>query len=454
MRGAGWVAMLWAAGAPALAQEFQSEPQSVVFQGVSSVLDRNLVFPIGVNIGFIVDYIGVDLRLDASSDLAIRMEGESSLTWPDPSGEGNVRTLIEPLPNGSEIAMTSRVGFLVAFVIEVFGSRYEFNLLSQDIRFTPNVSGFEPFLLPGQQQTRVRVDADPSSGQFVIPFRFDIFDIGILGLGLGVEFRGTPITYSTVQGVGLDLLHDDDRYRITDPYFPTSITLYDNEGHVDFASEYVVDTNTVIGYRVTGEGGVDISILGQNIPIYITFLDQTFNLFTGSERATYMSGPYSHPIPTLELPIPTVDFGTVEVGDSATFTLPINNEGELDLAALIQLRGDEVFAAAPVELYAAAGGQDATILTFSPNAAGEFESTLFIGSSDPLSPIKQIPIRGVAVEPEEPANNNNGDNDDPFSDPGTTTLYSGCGCAQTPSGGPAWVSAGALALLAWRRRRS
>ena len=444
---------------PAVAQTaFSSEPADVLFAGASSVLDQNLVVPIGVNIGFIVDYIGVDLRVTASSDLAVRMEGQSEMTWPDPTGEGTVRQYIEPLPGGSEIAMTSRVGFVVAFVIDVFGSRYSFNLLSQDITFSPNVDGFAPFLLPGQDPSRIRVDADPTGGQFRIPFNFDIFDIGILGVGLGVVFTGTPITYSIVNGVGLDLLTSEgDRYRVTDPLLPTSLDLYENNGRVDLAMEYVVDTNTAIGYRFTGEGGVDISILGQNIPIYITFLDQTLNLFTGSERATYESGAFSHPIPEAEFPVPSIDFGTLEVGDVATFTVPVRNDGELDLQAVTRVDIDTgPFSVQPPDLFAISGGQDAAIVTFEPTEVGDFSAKLQFVTSDPLTLVYEIPIHGTAVRPEvEPptGGGGGGNGDDGGIDGGVTTLYSGCGC----DAGGGWTVAWAPALLALsvvRRRRS
>jgi hypothetical protein len=221
--------------------------------------------------------------------------------------------------------------------------------------------------------------------------------------------------------------------------------------------EYVVDTNTAIGYRFTGEGGVDISILGQNIPIYITFLDQTLNLFTGSERATYESGAFSHPIPKVEFPVPSIDFGTLEVGDVATFTVPVRNDGELDLQAVTRVDVEAgPFSVQPPDLFAIAGAQDAAIVSFEPTEVGDFTAKLQFVTSDPLTLVHEIPIRGKAVRPavEPPAGGGGGGNtDDGGIDGGVTTLYSGCGCDAARGWTVAWAP-GLLALAVARRRRT
>lgn len=459
-----WVAgALWLTMGAASAQEFYSEPQQVVVAGANSVLNQRYVFPLTVDAGFVQD-LGVVATITANSALALRMEGESDVFWPDATGNGTVRQTIQPMPGGSEIAMTSEVSVDVdfTFTVDIFGIRgsYRFNLLSRQITFRPRLTGFEPFLLPTQATRQMRIDADPTSGQFDLVFPIplvSLFSPDILGISLIVEFHAVPLTYSIVRGKALDTLHEGDRYRYDDPTFPVSVTLYENLGYMDMETEYTVDTNTVIGYRLIGEGGIVLDILGFEFPFTIRFLDYTLNLFTGSEEATYSSGPYSHPLPTLDLPIRAVDFGTIEVGDAQLFTFPVSNDGELALDALVTLEavGDSEtpFAVSPQRLQAAPGAQDATVISFRPTEEGEFLAKMKLFTSDPLAPVREVAIKGIAVEPTTDPGDWS-DTDDDQGDFDGQTLYTGCACS-TPGGGivGGWWAAGLVGLVVTARRR-
>jgi MYXO-CTERM domain-containing protein len=448
----------------ASAQGFRYETQLVVIEGGNAVLDQRYVFPLTVDAGFVED-LGVTATITASSNLYMHMEGDSDVFWPDPTGQGTVRQTIQPLPNGSEIAMDSEVSIDVdfGFSVDIFGIQgsYSFNLLSRQITFRPRVEGFEPFLLPSQQTRQLRVDADPTGGQFDLVFPIDLvslFSPDILGISLVIEFHAIPQTYSIVRGMSLDTIHAGDRYRYGDPTFPVSVTLYENPGYMDLNTEYKVDTDTVIGYQLIGEGSIILNILGFEFPFTIRFLDYTLNLFTGSEEAIYETGAYTHPLPALDLPVPAVDFGTIEVGDAQVFTFPVSNEGEMPLDAIMELTevpgGNGMpFSIAPAQVQAPAGGQDAAVITFRPEVKGEFVAKLKLFSSDPLQPAKEIPVRGVAVEPEDDFGNG-GDEDDSIVDPGSSTLYTGCACASGGSNGGAWVAVGLIGLVGLRRRRS
>jgi MYXO-CTERM domain-containing protein len=463
MRKSLWVCGIVAAVVPgvAMADDFSSEPQVVAFRGGERVLDRRIDVPLTLDIiqGIIEDF-GVVAHVNATSDLYISMEGESQLTWPDPSGAGDVRQTVRPLANGSSIALDSSVQVDVEFTMTVLGSQVGFSLWSYALNFRPEVSDFEPFLLPGQQPNQLRVSADPTSGQFVQDLGYTISFGPILSVRPGVVLTLSPNTFSTVRGLSLDTVVGEDTYRYSDPNFPASISIYENTGSVEMMSVYRVSTQTEIGYTLDLVGYVEVEllpgILGDllsfdfDIPLYSTYLP----LFTGNADATYETRPYVHPLPVAVAGVPSVDFGTINVGDARTFTVPLNNDGQLDLLATATLEGaGGVFEVAPVNLLAGPGGQDAVIITFRPDKEGDFDATLVFTTSDPTEPVLEIPVHGAGQEEEKGGGNGGGNDDDVYNDGGgTTTLYSGCGCAS--GGGAPGLALVALVAVSARRRRS
>jgi MYXO-CTERM domain-containing protein len=451
------IAALHASTSTAQAADFQSEPQSVVFEGGNTILTRQYELPLLLDVGFILESIGFVATATADSTLMLRMEGESQIQWPDPNGEGYVQHQITPLPSGSDLALDTTVSVALDFVVDVDliftnPGPLHFVLFSRSIPFRPNIRGFEPFLLPGQQTTSLRITADATNGDIRLPFNFSLLDLGVIGVSVGIVIEALPITYSIISGNELITQHESDQYNVTDPLFPTSLALYENNGKVDLETRYSVNTDTVVGYRFTGDGGFTVEILGQPIDFYINLFDFTVNLFTGSETAEWSSGPYSHPIPTVDLPVPNVDFGTIPVGEQRTFTVPINNDGELALDAVVSIEGDAVFSGAPMQLFAAPGGQDAIVVTFAPTEAGQFNGTLRMRTSDPLEPMVDIPLAGIAERKVEDDGGNGNEDDNLYGEPGSTTLYTGCGCATGSS--PTWTVLLAAAWFGARRRRA
>jgi hypothetical protein len=436
---------------PAVAQEYESNPALVTFQGSEGVVNQRYEFPLVVDVGFIIDEIGVVASANAGSNLLLEMEGESRVAWPDEFGGGDVVHRIEPLSNGSRLAMTAGVDVGVDFIIGVFGQDFNFSLLSESLTFEPEVNGFTPFLLPNQTPNQMRIDADPTGGGLDLPFNFNLFDIGVLGVSIGVVFTATPETFSTVRGVSLTTDYDGDNYRHTDPTTPNSMWIYEHEGSMEMESTYQVDVTTQIGYRFVGSGGLTVEILGSSIPITIEFLNQYINLFAGVERPTYTSGSYTHDLPKVDTPIEEVDFGTIEVGDTQTFTFPVNNDGFLDLEALVGIEGDVEISVAPPQLFAEAGGQDAAILTFAPQEAGDYTATLILQTSDPLDPELRIAVVGKAVKPDTPDTPFEDDNNTGFEDGGGSSIYNACGCAGG-GGAPGWGFGLLVPLLLLRRR--
>jgi MYXO-CTERM domain-containing protein len=109
---------------------------------------------------------------------------------------------------------------------------------------------------------------------------------------------------------------------------------------------------------------------------------------------------------------------------------------------------------------AAPGTTDGLVLTFEPQASGDFDGTLVLESNDPMLPRIEIQVIGTAVDPDESdPNGDGGTNEDPDGRAKPTVIESeiqGCGCASTRADrtGGALLGAIGLAGLLWRRRRA
>lgn len=435
----------------AFAQDFEAESAIVSFRGSEGVVNQQRELPLVIDVGFIVDHFGVVATVTGGSNLLLEMEGESRVAWPDPTGAGDVVHRIEPLANGSRLAMTAEVDIGVDFVLGVLNNDFSFSLLSRSLVFEPEITGFTPFLLLDQTPNEMTIDATPTSGGFDLPFNWNVFDAGVIAVSLGVLFTATPETFSTVSGIALSTEHDGETYTHNDPTIPNSVWLYENTGSMEMESTYEVDVETEIGYRFVGSGGLTVSILGSDIPITVEFLNQYIELFRGSERPVYTSGTYNHDLPVAATPIEAIDFGVVEEDTSQTFTFPLNNDGLMELEGLVTFEGDVEFAVAPPDLFADAGGQDAAIITFSPMSSGDFSGTLILNTSDPLRPEVRIPVTGSSVKKQQQEGPDPENPDPQFNNNGGSSIYTACGCAGSGAGGLGWLAVLTPLVLARRR---
>jgi MYXO-CTERM domain-containing protein len=355
--------------------------------------------------------------------------------------------------------VTGEANFLVSFDIRQGGASgspvVSIGLLSESAGFDVVTRDFLPFLLPGQTPSFETVTSNSTDASLRLPFNLDILDIGILSIGAGFEIIGYPTITATITGDSLTTTHDLDVFEIDRDLSPTPIQLYEPKPELLLETTYLANVQAFIGYVVNADLSFSVTLFGVDVlPISIPLFDQTFQLFSGSDRVDFPALEYSHPLPVSSVPVPNVDFGVVDVDASQSFTLPFNNDGRLELVGLVGLEGDPVFSAAPPELYAGPGGQDAIVVTFSPTSEGTFEATLYVETSDPVQPVVEVPLRGEAVVPatDDPFEDDNGTYQD---NPGSS-LYTTCGCVAggvAPRGvAPMWGLMGLL-LLGRRRQR-
>lgn len=441
----------------ASAQEYRSETAFLSFQDRVTVLEQQYEIPLTFDIiqGVIED-IGVVATLGGSSDLGILMEAESEVTWPDPTGVGDVVHEIIPLPGSGYLGFTSNVNFETYFTLTVLGSTINLTLLTQDITFENEVEAFDPFLLPGESPSSMFLQADPTSGLFELPIQLFDLSLGIFTVAPGVVIRGRPESYAQVRGTQVATDYASEFYVATQQLEPVPVSIYENTGNLEFATSYEANVTTDLGYTIEIALDVDITVFGFDVGFEVGLADFPVPLFFGFDTVEFRSQSYDHPIPTFRSSIDTIDFGTVEVGKSATFEYLIANEGELELEGLAAFDGPAAISVAPAEFGADPGRTTAPILTFRPTEAGEYEGTLLLETSDPTMPLVEVPVIGKAVLPavDDPFGNENDDDFGSLYDDQGSSLYSTCGCAAqtvTPRGLVLFLPL--VPLLALRRRR-
>jgi len=95
-----------------------------------------------------------------------------------------------------------------------------------------------------------------------------------------------------------------------------------------------------------------------------------------------------------------IDFGDVEVDDSATETVTISNTGLVDLVGTLQVSGSDAFALVSVgDFTVPSDGELDVEVSFTPDAEGSFGGTLRIDSNDDEDPIVLVDLAGAGFIP-------------------------------------------------------
>lgn len=441
---------------PAFAQEYYSEPATVVFDGRGVVVDAEYMLPFGTTLDLIIAefWVGVTVRLTGDAEFALYLEGQSDISWSlDDNLPGALYHTLTPLIDSGLAALKTSVGFNITFDLWEgnygSGSRIlSFPLVTQDVVFDLKGGPFTPFMLPGQTPSSQTIRTTSDDLAFRVPLAIPIGLGDIANIKIGTILTGYPATTAIFSGESLVTRAGDEIVQAGG-----TIQMYEGMPEIELLSEYAARVATNIGYVFKVDLFFEIEILGFfTFPITIPLFNQTFPLFSDDVAVPFATEKYAHPLPMIVPTVPSIDFGEITVGDDIDFTYLINNDGYLSLEGLVGIEGDPVFSATPPEFYANDGGQASVVVTFTPDKVGEFYAELLLISNDPYNEYYTIPITGTGVAP-APDDGGFDDDDNPYA-PGGSSLYSTCGCAAgawTPSGlAPLLV---VLPLLAVRRRR-
>lgn len=403
--------------------EHSSPEQPVLYQDVYEILA-----PLAFDSGWqpAGSPIQVAIRVNAEGGAAVEMAGTSHLVWPE------VVTHSQSTWEDAGLFMLDAAltaDFDVQF--DVLGVVWSDNLASESVSFFGEES-FTPFLLPGGEPELVEVDASgPTSN--LLDLEFDIFT------GVSLAFRTDMRTdvVSSLAGVRKTVASPQETLIIgtageTLRFEPPS------SGSLLLTSTYTGTYEALLDLVFTPVVGICVDLLG----CYdLAAFDIPFPLVNGSVERDFEPILLEHGVPVMDVDTTAFDFGNVDIGDIATFELPIANAGALDVYGSAGFLGTGEFTLFPADIRAGQDEVDGLVVTFAPTFAGEQAVTLILETNDPYLSNLEIPLVGTGVEREDPTVN-------------VISTENNCGCAASPEPGQlSWVLIG-LGGVFLRRRRS
>jgi MYXO-CTERM domain-containing protein len=355
------------------------------------------------------------------------MEAESRVSWPD-----SLTQQVVGIPGTGLFEMAADLRMSAQITFDLWGYRGAYDVWSAQLELEDEAS-FDPLLLPDGAPAKVEVSAD---GTGIDPWTIEV----PLFAGLELQFvvEAFPRVTGGLQGVRIET-EEGDQLRAGDTVKMTLPT--EDPGLLAFSSTYVAWVTAKLDVVIRPEMQICAPIVGcfrvARFDIPIPLVNE------GLERA-FDRVDVEHPLPVLEAPVTTHDFGSVEVDTLANLQLPLTNAGRMDLEGTLAIEGGNgAFSVFPDYFQASASGTDGAVVTFAPTSAGVQTATLVLVSNDPARPDLRIPLAGTGfTEPESPR-----DEEDP-----RLSGEVGCGCQTAPDTGwtPAFV--GVAALWSLRRR--
>jgi MYXO-CTERM domain-containing protein len=352
---------------------------------------------------------------------------ESHLTWP----EALSQQLLGVRGSGlldvrCDLEMTAQVTF------DLWGYRGAYDVWSERLRIQKSVT-FNPDLLPDGTPRRVEVTADGDG--LIRPWTTDV------PLFAGLELRFEVEVFPRVRGSLAGRRYETNGYDVVSTAQRVRHEVPEQDpGVIELATAYIADAGASLDVVLRPSMQICAPIFGC---FRVARFDIPVPLLDGSTLRTFGPVSYAHPLPALDAPVATHDFGAVRLASLANLQLPLTNVGRLPLEGWVSVEGDPSFSVFPPYFFATAGNTDGAVVTFDPQGAGLKTATLVIESNDPRNPTLRIPLAGTGLTE---------DTDNP--DAPRVSGEVGCGCASTGQTGisGAGLAAG-LALLAVSRRR-
>lgn len=414
---------------PAHAQDYESEPAQLVFEHEFDAFDA-IEFDTG--------------SLPSGSPLAIRfflnsrggtyatMEAESQVTWPDA-----LTQTLTGVPGSGYLEVICDLTLAAQVTFDIWGYTGAYDIWSEEL-YLEAVEVFDPLLLLEDPVNSVTAQAN---GRGIDPYELEIpvfagieiqvviqvFPRATAGLANGrVETNDTALFSSTG-----NVRHDVPRF---------------TPDLLELTSTYVSEVQAALQVVIRPELEICAPVFGC---FRVASFDIPIPLVNETNEEAFDPVRYSHPLPVLEAPFTSHDYGDIDVGTLANLQLPLSNIGLLDLEGSLSIEGDPAFSVFPEYFQASAEQTDGAVVTFAPTAEGPASATLVITSNDPERPDLRIPLGGNGyVEPEL-------DPDDPEVDRRLSGEVRGCGCdaGGSPAGSLAVLGLAGL-LLGLRRRRA
>lgn len=390
--------------------------------------------------------LAVRFQIQSTGGADVEMEGQGFMGWPD-----GLTMAIDPIPNSGEILVDAALEAVtsIKFDIDIYSWESEIDRRGIDVE---GEAEFTPFLLSGDVPDVVDVIFEGDTNE-LLEWSFTVFT----GVDAQITVDLGPEAITSFQGsnwyVDGERLDSAGQEAWVEPL---------GEAYQDVQVEFVGSWQSSLDLVLNPVFSVCVDIIGcydlvdTDIPIPLASDD--FDQFFPSEVVAF-------PLPVMgDLP-PRHDFGTIEVGQTATLELPIENIGALDLEGLAYTTGSTTFSVYPEYFQAGPAATDGIVLSFTPTEEGDFEGRIVLESNDPLEPAIEIPLLASAKLPVGDDSGTDGGSDGLANAGGggsaspqvIKTVEGGCSCSNTGESGReapmglAVVLLGGLALL---RRRS
>lgn len=412
--------------------EYASEPQEVLFEDHFDAFEA-IEFDTGpVPSG---SPVAVQFYLKSRGGSYAEMEAVSDVTWPDA-----LTHQLNGVPGTGLFELVCNLDLVAQVTFDIWDFKGAYIVWEENLDLDDAIE-FDPLLLPEGSPEVVQLSVDGEG--IVDPYRTSI----PLFAGLRLDFVADlfPRVTGSLRG---------DRI-VTNEAVQTSAvvsTLHDvperDPGLLEMESIYFARVGAALDVVIRPEIELCAPIIGC---FRVARFDVPIGLVDEDVEREFKPVWYEHPLPAMEAPVTTHDFGEVEVGTLANLQLPLSNIGLMDLEGTltIESESDGVFSVFPEYFQAGPDNTDGAVVTFAPGAEGLQSAVLVITSNDPLRPELRIPIAGTGwVEPVEELV-------DPAEDGRLSGEVRGCGCSSgsTSGSGLAALLGGLALVLVARRRR-
>jgi hypothetical protein len=281
--------------------------------------------------------------------------------------------------------------------------------------------------LPGAVETEATLTVDDPG--LIPPIEYGVEVIPTVELVLSVGF--TPQLATTLAGIEVTTQQDDDLVQqLVESDWVELPLAQDRPGELGLLTSWSGQLDAVLDLVLTPEVRVDTplgSFTLAEFPLPITLSEI-------SEVRTTAPQFVVHPLPVLaDLPAEYA-WTSVEVGEIANWPVPIENIGEMLLEGTVTVVGDDAFSVWPPSIAAPPGSESGFVVSFSPEAEGEFEAMLIITTNDPTRPEVQVPLTGTGLVPG--SSEGGGDEVPEYEEEGDSATIKTCGCDISRPGSP------------------
>jgi MYXO-CTERM domain-containing protein len=440
------VHLLLALATPALAlPTYYSDPQPVVLSDDVPVFDV-----LTVDTGYLpggVSPASVRFFVESSGGVSTDLEGVSYLAWPEA-----ILHNIRGVPGTGYFSLDGGIDLQAEVFIDL-GALFTgtIPLWVDSIPFADE-RRFEPLYLDGET---VQVSGDAT---ILPPLEFPLPVTDVVDVFLAVE--AYPDVSATLTPLGVVTYHEDGTYhpQLSEDQSVLLPVPLDREA-LDLQSSFVSEVRSSMELVLEARVEVDTFIGPFTVftfPIPITLVDSVD--FRVSEPV-----PYSHMLPAISTLPESLDFGNIEVGQSVTLQLPVQNVGLRSLGTEAEL-GPGAFEVSPASAVIEPGEGGAYSVTFTPTEPGAVTSQVWIDSTDPGFPSVEVVLFASAYEPGTDDTSGPSDDDDDgdtitgpedrvpeWVDDSEPPAAGGCGCDSSTPTHSLWLLLGVGLLV---RRRS